>query len=101
MDIYEELAQAMAQSLSPLAAADLLLFPSAWVDREDTLPATLRTLAARFDVAIANANWGPGVVRVSGQGGSRIVAAGGRTVAVVAAGARRADAVIEPAPRGA
>jgi len=77
-----------------LAAADLLLFPSAWVDRADTRPGLLRDLAADFGVAVANANWGPGVVRLPGQGGSCLLAAGGRALAVAAPGALRADAVI-------
>lgn len=81
-----------------LAAADLLLFPSAWVDRANTRPGLLRGLAARFDLAVANANWGPGVVRLAGQGASCIVAAGGEVVAVAAPAAGRADAVIARPP---
>jgi predicted amidohydrolase len=53
-----------------LEAADLLLFPSAWVETTDTRAAHLAELAQRFDLHIANANWAPGVVQVSGQGGS-------------------------------
>jgi len=60
-------------SADALAAADLLLFPSAWVERPDTRPARLVELAREFDLAIANANWAPGVVRVPGQGGSCVV----------------------------
>ncbi len=64
---------------SQLSQADVLLFPSAWVedgpnDSRDTL---LPRLAETFDVAIVNANWGPGTPAVRGQGGSRIVAARG------------------------
>jgi predicted amidohydrolase len=60
-----------------LAAADLLLFPSAWVERPDTRASHLAALARQFDLHIANANWGPGVVRVPGQAGSCIVSADG------------------------
>lgn len=60
-----------------LAAADLLVFPSAWVERPDTRAAHLATLARQFDLHVANANWAPGVVRVPGQGGSCIVAPDG------------------------
>ncbi len=70
-----------------LDAADLLLFPSAWVDRHDTRPEVLRALATEHRIAVANANWGPGVVRLPGQGGSRIVDATGRELAVAAPGA--------------
>ncbi|MEO6777501.1 MAG: carbon-nitrogen hydrolase family protein [Kofleriaceae bacterium] len=70
-----------------LTAADLLLFPSAWVERPDTRAARLATLAREFDVHIANANWAPGVVRVPGQGGSCVIAPDG-TVTVAAPGGR-------------
>lgn len=90
------------EAAAALAAADLLLFPSAWVDRARTRVGLLRTLAARFGVAIANANWSAGVVRVAGQGGSCIVGADGAVVAVTARTGDRADAVVagNPAPRG-
>jgi predicted amidohydrolase len=55
-----------------LDAADLLLFPSAWVSEQDELPTLLPALARRHCVAVANANWSPGVVVVAGQGGSSI-----------------------------
>lgn len=61
-----------------LAAADVLVFPSAWVERPDTRADKLAVLARQFDLEIANANWAPGVVRVPGQGGSCHVAADGR-----------------------
>lgn len=77
-----------------LTRADLMLFPSAWVDRANTRPALLHDLARDFDLAIANANWGPGVVRVPGQGGSCVVAPGGRVLASCAAGVGRADAEV-------
>ena len=60
-----------------LAAADLLVFPSAWVERPDTRAGHLAALALQFDLHIANANWAPGVVRVPGQSGSCIVAPDG------------------------
>jgi len=82
------------EAADTLAAADLLVFPSAWVDRADTRPPLLRELAARFGVAIANANWGPGVVRIPGQGGSCILDAHGRALAIAAPGAGRVDATV-------
>lgn len=60
-----------------LAPADVLLFPSAWVEEEDTRHARLSLIAQRRGLAIANANWAPGVVRVPGQGGSCVVRADG------------------------
>ncbi|HVV85687.1 MAG TPA: carbon-nitrogen hydrolase family protein [Kofleriaceae bacterium] len=75
-----------------LAAADLLLFPSAWVDRRHTRLPLLRALAARFDVAVVNANWAPGVVRLAGQGGSCVLARDGAVVATATPASRRADA---------
>ena len=55
-----------------LDAADLLLFPSAWVDDQDSdaRPALLTAIAERHHVAVLNANWGPGRPRLNGQGGS-------------------------------
>jgi len=70
-----------------LEAADLLLFPSAWVERPDTRAARLARLAQGAGLTIANANWAPGVVRVPGQGGSCIVAPDG-TVTTAAPGGR-------------
>jgi len=60
-----------------LEVADVLLFPSAWVERPDTRRAHLAEVARQFDVHIANANWAPGVVRVPGQGSSCVVAPDG------------------------
>ncbi|HET9993360.1 MAG TPA: carbon-nitrogen hydrolase family protein [Kofleriaceae bacterium] len=77
-----------------LAAADLLLFPSAWVERPDTRAARLAVLARQFDLQIANANWAPGVVRVPGQGGSCLVAADGTITVAPPAG--RLDLQITP-----
>ncbi len=79
---------------SQLREADVLLFPSAWVeeaaDMRDTL---LPELARAFDVAIVNANWGVGEPRVQGQGASRIVGRDGEVLAR-ARGAGRLEAEI-------
>lgn len=83
-----------AESAAELQAADLLLFPSAWVDDEDTLPARLRALARRFSLFVANANWAPGAVTVRGQGGSCFVDPAGAVVAHVGPGGARADFVV-------
>ena len=82
-----------------LDASDLLLFASAWVEEHDSRPSLFAEFARAHRIAIANANWGPGVVRVAGQGGSAILDARGAVLARVegpAGGARlrRADAVI-------
>jgi predicted amidohydrolase len=66
-----------------LDAADLLLFPSAWVEEEDSRPTMLAALARRHGIAVANANWGAGVVRMPGQGGSSILDATGAILAGV------------------
>jgi predicted amidohydrolase len=47
-------------------------------DQRDTL---LPELARAFDVAIVNANWGPGTPRIQGQGASRIVGRDGKVLA--------------------
>ena len=64
-----------------LDASDLLLFPSAWVEEEDERAIRLPELARRHRVAIANANWSAGVVRIAGQGASSIVSAHGEILA--------------------
>lgn len=64
-----------------LDAADLLLFPSAWVEEEDSRPAMLAALARRHRIAVANANWGAGLVRIAGQGGSSILSDAGDVLA--------------------
>jgi predicted amidohydrolase len=64
-----------------LDAADLLLFASAWVEEDDSRPWRLPELARAHRIAIANANWGPGIVRVPGQGGSSILDARGNVLA--------------------
>jgi len=75
-----------------LDQAQLLLFPSAWVDDEpdDARGPLLGELARRHGLTIANANWGPGVVRVRGQGRSRIVYASGESLEM-AEGSSRLD----------
>ncbi|AUX43190.1 beta-alanine synthetase [Sorangium cellulosum] len=72
-----------------LDGADLLLFPTAWVDppgegdaRAELLPA----LARRHHVAVVNANWGPSRPALLGQGGSRILDAEGRLLAAAPSG---------------
>jgi 5-aminopentanamidase len=64
-----------------LAAADVLLFPSAWVEEPDLRVPRLAAIARRFGVHVVNANWGPGVVRVPGQGSSCAIAPDGRVLA--------------------
>jgi predicted amidohydrolase len=84
-----------------LHAADLLLFPSAWVEQDDSRPEMLASLARRHRVSVANANWAPGLVRIPGQGGSCILDTAGTTLAKVATSSSstprvaRADAVVE------
>jgi 5-aminopentanamidase len=85
------------ESAALLAAADLLLFPSAWVDEHATRVPILRALARRYGVAVANANWGPGVVRLPGQGHSIVIDRAGATLARVTQPGIRADAVIAAA----
>ena len=77
-----------------LEAADLLVFTSAWVDDENTRLPKLRELARTFRIAVANANWAPGVVRLPGQGDSVIFDAQGHMVARVGHGEGRADALV-------
>lgn len=77
-----------------LGEADVLLFPSAWVEKPDSRGTLLAGLARRFDVAIVNANWGIGTPRVPGQGGSRIVGRDGEVLAL-AEHAGRLDAWVD------
>ncbi|HEX3343919.1 MAG TPA: carbon-nitrogen hydrolase family protein [Polyangiaceae bacterium] len=74
-----------------LEEADVLLFPSAWVERDDSRGVLLGGLARRFGVAVVNANWGEGAPRVPGQGGSRILGRDGEVLAM-ARGPGRLDA---------
>ncbi|MCC2637342.1 MAG: beta-alanine synthetase [Moraxellaceae bacterium] len=55
-----------------LQAADLLLFPSAWVEEHDSRNDRLAALARRHGIAVANANWGAGAPFVPSQGMSMI-----------------------------
>lgn len=92
-----------------LADADLLVFTSAWVDDtlelgpeghlEDTRVPLLRSLASEHDLVIANANWGEGVVRIVGQGGSCIIGRDGGTLAQTSPTTRRVDHELLPRPR--
>ena len=91
-----------------LERARLLLFPSAWVDpferrphlrpavdESDSRMPLLASMARRFGLWVANANWGPGVVRVPGQGGSCVLDPSGRVAAHVPVGDVRADVVVD------
>jgi 5-aminopentanamidase len=64
-------------SSEQLHAADALLFPSAWVDDEDTRGVLLREVATTFHLAIVNANWGVGQPALRGQGDSMVLSARG------------------------
>jgi predicted amidohydrolase len=76
-----------------LPAADLLLFPSAWV--EDRTTDSRAEILSKVGVAVINANWGVGEPRVPGQGGSRILDATGRLLAMAASTGRiDADCVV-------
>lgn len=81
-----------------LAAADVLLYPSAWVDDDahDARGPLLSQLAQTHGLWVVNANWGLGLPRVRGQGGSRIVDPTGREVvrACATGGARLARATV-------
>ncbi|HEX4869376.1 MAG TPA: carbon-nitrogen hydrolase family protein [Moraxellaceae bacterium] len=67
-----------------LAAADLLLFPSAWVEEHDSRNDRLAALARRHGIAVANANWGAGAPFVPSQGQSMLFDRTGRRVASTA-----------------
>ncbi|HET8731782.1 MAG TPA: carbon-nitrogen hydrolase family protein [Moraxellaceae bacterium] len=64
-----------------LVAADLMLFPSAWVEEHDSRNDQLGALARRHGIAIANANWGAGAPFIPSQGLSMIFNARGDRVA--------------------
>jgi len=64
-----------------LALADVLLFPSAWTEDEDSRPQLLPEVARATGCTIINANWGAGSPRVPGQGGSMMVSGEGEIVA--------------------
>ena len=71
-----------------LTEADVLVFPSAWVEEVDSRPQLLSALARRFGVHVANANWASGVVRVPGQGGSCVIGPRGELIARASDGGR-------------
>jgi predicted amidohydrolase len=77
-----------------LERAEVLLFPSAWVEHPDTRASLLAGLARRFGLHVVNANWAPGVVRIAGQGGSCIIGPDGALRARAAPGGR-IDVVID------
>lgn len=81
-----------------LDAADLLLFPSAWVEERDSRLRRLSAIARAHRVQIAAANWGPGVVSVEGQGGSAILDASGTIVARVSPGSHSVSAECQKMP---
>jgi len=71
----------LAEDAAPqLAAADVLVFPSAWVEEVDSRAQLLSALARQFEVHVANANWAPGVVRIPGQGGSCVIGPRGELI---------------------
>ncbi len=82
-----------------LASADVLLYPSAWVDDDatDARGPLLADLARRHGLWVVNPNWGPGLPRVRGQGGSRVVDPAGREVvrALGAGGPRVVRATVD------
>jgi predicted amidohydrolase len=74
---------------------DVILFPSAWVEEEDSRVAMLTKLGMN----VVNANWGVGEPRVPGQGDSMIVDASGKILARTREGEARIDAEISAVPR--
>jgi predicted amidohydrolase len=87
-----------AEAAPQLAAASVLLFPSAWVDDEpvDARGVQLPALAQKHRLAIVNANWGEGLPRVRGQGTSRILDHEGTELARAAEGLAIAELSIPP-----
>lgn len=67
-----------------LAEADVLLFPSAWVDDgpDDARAVQLPEVARDFEVGVVNANWGLGTPRIRGQGGSQLIGVDGDVLRV-------------------
>lgn len=88
------------EARATLDAADLLLFPSAWVEERDSRARRLAALARAHRIAVAAANWGPGVVAVKGQGGSAIFDARGEVIAQVTPGTYAVSAECGFAPKG-
>ena len=88
------------EARATLDAANLLLFPSAWVEERDSRLRRLSAIARAHRIHIAAANWGPGVVAVKGQGGSAILDASGEIVARVEPGDYVISAECGFAPKG-
>ena len=85
-----------ADAAEQLDEADLLLFPSAWVDDEDgdSRPGLLKALAEHHSLAVLNANWGTGKPKVPGQGGSLFLDAKGALTARLKAKPGRLDVTL-------
>lgn len=67
-----------------LQAADVFLFPSAWVEEQDSRNDTLAALARRHGTAVVNANWGAGAPFLPSQGQSLVFDGQGRRLASTA-----------------
>lgn len=78
-----------AEAEAILHDVEVLLFPSAWVEDEDSRERTLTNLARRCGLVIVNANWAPGDVRLPGQGRSLIVDGAGVLASAEGASAAR------------
>ncbi|NUO47841.1 MAG: carbon-nitrogen hydrolase family protein [Polyangiaceae bacterium] len=87
------------EAADQLRFADVLLFPSAWVDDEpgDGRAPILERIARGYDITVVNANWGPGRPSVRGQGRSRVVRPSGQSTILEGSGARL-DVEISAAP---
>ncbi|CAN5858205.1 hypothetical protein BH11MYX2_BH11MYX2_05700 [soil metagenome] len=68
------------ESRAELVQSDVLLFPSAWVESTDNRARHLTAIATELDIAVVNANWGPGDVVVHGQARSVIIGRDGRVL---------------------
>lgn len=82
------------EAAASLDAAELLLFPSAWVDERDSRTPLLSSLASRHRINVLNANWGPGEPRISGQGGSLFIDSKGQVLSRVDADIGRLDVTL-------
>lgn len=87
------------EAADQLRSADVLLFPSAWVDDEpgDGRAPILERIARTFGVTVINANWGRGRPSVRGQGRSRVVRPSGRST-ILEGGGARLDVEVSAAP---
>lgn len=88
-----------ADAVAELTAADVLLFPSAWVERPDHRAEHLIALARQFDLHVINANWAPGVVHMHGQGRSCVIGPDGAVLAQASRGGRIDVALPARAPK--